>query len=92
MIARIAFWLLLYSTFAIVAAYLLGAVWGAGAETMRLAAGDARGTSLQEAVIKVVAYSPGPTGIIGFAAIFWGLRMRQGPPPSGASQESTESK
>jgi len=73
--SRIAFWLLLYSALAIIAAYVLGAVWGAGNETMPLAAGGARGTALQEAVIKVVAYSSGPTGIIAFALVFWGLRM-----------------
>jgi (hydroxyamino)benzene mutase len=32
--SRVAFWLLAYSTFAILAAYVLGAVWGAGNETM----------------------------------------------------------
>ena len=35
----LAFWLLIYSSFAIVAAYLLGAIWGAGNSTMPLAAG-----------------------------------------------------
>lgn len=73
--SRTAFWLLLYSAFAIVAAYILGSVWGAGNETMPQAAGSAHGTGLQEMVIRVVAYSSGPTGIIAFALIFWGLRM-----------------
>src|SRR5262245_36367816 len=54
--SRIAFWLLVYSTFAILAAYVLGAWWGAGNETMPMAAGVAHGTYLQEVVIKVVAY------------------------------------
>ena len=72
---RAAFWLLVYSTFAILAAYVLGAYWGAGNETMPMAAGPARGSPIQEGVIKVVAYSSAPTGIVAFALIAWGLRM-----------------
>ena len=73
--SRIVFWLLVYSTFAILAAYMMGAVWGAGAETMRLAAGAAHGTSFQEIAIGVVAYSSAPTGLISFVLILWGLRV-----------------
>jgi len=73
--SRVAFWLLVYSTFAILAAYVLGAFWGAGNETMPMAAGAAHGSSLQEGVIRVVAYSSAPTGIVSFALILWGLRM-----------------
>jgi len=72
---RIAFWLLVYSTFAILAAYVLGAFWGAGSETMPMAAGAAHGSSVQENAIKFVAYSSAPTGIVSFGLIFWGLRM-----------------
>jgi len=74
--ARIAFWLLAYSTFAILAAYLLAAIWGAGNGTMPLAAGSAHGSAFQEAVIKAVAYSSAPTGLASFALILWGLRLR----------------
>src|SRR5262245_4943909 len=49
--SRIAFWLLVYSTFAILAAYVAGAFWGAGNETMPMAAGAAHGTAIQEGVI-----------------------------------------
>ena len=77
--SRVAFWLLVYSTFAILGAYLLGAFWGAGNETIPLAAGVAHGNQLQESVIKVVAYSSAPTGIISFALILWGLRMPKTP-------------
>jgi hydroxylaminobenzene mutase len=73
--SRVAFYFLIYSSFAIMAAYLLGAIWGAGNTTMTLAAGPAHGTDAQEAVIKVVAYSSAPTGIISFALILWGLRI-----------------
>jgi hydroxylaminobenzene mutase len=73
--SRIAFWTLIYSTFAILAAYVLAAVWGVGTEAMPLAAGGARGSALQEAVIKIVAYSSAPTGLASFALILWGLRI-----------------
>jgi hydroxylaminobenzene mutase len=73
--SRIAFWLLIYSAFAILAAYVMAAAWGAGNETMRLAAGSAHGSAFQEAVIRDVAYSSAPTGLISFALILWGLRI-----------------
>jgi hypothetical protein len=73
--SRIAFWFLIYSALAIDAAYLMAAVWGAGNETMRLAAGAAHGSAFQEAAIMVAAYSSAPTGIISFALILWGLRI-----------------
>jgi hydroxylaminobenzene mutase len=73
--SRIAFYLLVYSTFAILAAYVLGAFWGAGNGTMPLAAGAAHGSAMQESVIKVVGYSSAPTGIVSFVLILWSLRM-----------------
>jgi hydroxylaminobenzene mutase len=77
--SRVAFWLLVYSTFAILAAYLLAAFWGAGNEALPLAAGAAHGSRFQEGTIRVVAYSSAPTGIISFALILWGLRMPERP-------------
>ena len=71
----IAFWSLIYSAVSIVAAYGLAGVWGAGNSTIPLAAATAHGTALQEAMIKVVAYSSAPTGILAFALIAWGLRL-----------------
>ena len=76
--SRAAFWLLVYSTFAILAAYVLGALWGAGNGTMPMAAGVAHGSPTQEGVIRVVAYSSAPTGIVSFALILWGLRIPSG--------------
>lgn len=72
--SSIAFWLLIYSTFAILAAYMMASVWGAGNETIPLAAGPSHGSAFQETIIKVVAYSSAPTGILSFVLIFWGLR------------------
>jgi hypothetical protein len=73
--SRIAFWFLVYSAFAILAAYALAAVWEAGNETMPLAAGPAHGSAFKEGVIKSVAYSSAPTGLISLALILWGLRI-----------------
>jgi hypothetical protein len=70
----ITFWLLIYSTFAILAAYLMASVWGAGNETIPMAAGSTQ-SALEETVIKIVAYSSAPTGIISFVLILWGLRL-----------------
>ncbi len=81
--SRIAFWLLLYSTFAILAAYVMAAAVGAGNQTMPLAAGAAQGSTFQEAVIKGMAYSSAPTGLISFALILWGLRMDHAQPKNG---------
>lgn len=81
--SRIAFWLLIYSAFAILAAYVMASAWGAGNETMRLAAGAAHGSSFQEAVIKGAAYSSAPTGLTSFALILWGLRIGAGEPKAG---------
>jgi (hydroxyamino)benzene mutase len=72
--ARIAFWFLIYSSLVTIASFLLAAVWSAGNTIIPLAAGDARGSGIQEAVIMIVAYSAAPTGITAFALILWGLR------------------
>ena len=78
--SRVAFWFLIYSDFATMVAFMMAGVWGAGNSIMPLAAGAAHGSNLQEAAISVVAYSAGPTGIVSFALILWGLRI-QTPPP-----------
>lgn len=72
--SRIAFWFLIYSGLAITAAFIIAAVWGASKSTMPLAGAPA-GTSIQELVIVIVAYSSAPTGIVSFALILWGLRL-----------------
>jgi (hydroxyamino)benzene mutase len=70
---RIAFWFFIYAAFAILVAYLLGAIWGAGSETMSLGGGTAHGSAFQEGTIRLVAYSCAPTGLISFALVLWGL-------------------
>jgi hydroxylaminobenzene mutase len=73
-LSRIGFGLLVYSNLAILGAYSLAALWGAGNETIPLAAGAAHGGWLQEGLIKYLAYSSAPTGIVSFAIVLWGLR------------------
>ena len=45
-----------------------------GLSAHSLAAGPAHGSDVQELVIKIVAYSSAPTGIISFALVLWDLR------------------
>jgi len=72
--ALTAFALHIYSSAAIIAAYVLAALWGAGAETMSQAAAGYHGTAQQEMVIRMAAFSSAPTGIVAFTLILWGLR------------------
>jgi hydroxylaminobenzene mutase len=69
--AQIAFWTLIYSTLAILAAYTIAAFWGVGIETIRLIGelphGLSQGSPFQEKFIKVLAYPSAPTGLIAFA-------------------------
>src|SRR5262245_42885137 len=56
---KVAFWCLIYSALAILAAYTVAAVWGVGIETIKLAGelphGLTRGSPLLETLIKVLA-------------------------------------
>jgi hydroxylaminobenzene mutase len=76
--SRAAFWLLVYAAASILAAYTTAAFWGVGVETIALAGelphGLSHGTAFQEIVIKVLAYSSAPTGLVSLALILWGLR------------------
>jgi hydroxylaminobenzene mutase len=76
---RVAFWCLIYGTFAILAAYTISAVWGVGNGTLRLVGelphGLSHGSPFQETFIAVLAYSSAPTGLASFALILWGLRI-----------------
>jgi hydroxylaminobenzene mutase len=69
MSSRLACWLLVYSALAILAAYTMAAIWGAGNMTLVLTAGTAHGSPFQETMIKVIAYSSAPTGIVSFGLI-----------------------
>jgi (hydroxyamino)benzene mutase len=73
--SRIAYWLFIYSTLATLIPYVLAAIWGAGNTTIPLAAGAARGTGVQEGVIKGILYSAAPAVLISLVLILWGLRL-----------------
>jgi hydroxylaminobenzene mutase len=73
--SRIAFWTYIYSSFATLVPFVLAAVWGAGNTTIPLAAGDARGSARQEAIINIVLYSAAAPFFISMALILWGLRI-----------------
>jgi hydroxylaminobenzene mutase len=73
--SRIAFWFLIYSTFATLVPFVMAALWGAGNSILPLAAGTAYGSAFQEAVITVVLYSAAPPILISLALILWGLRI-----------------
>jgi len=79
--SRVAFWCLIYSALAILAAYTFAAVWGVGNETIALMGelphGLHHGSAFQETFIKVLAYSSAPIGLIAFAMILWGLRTSE---------------
>lgn len=83
--AQVAFWCLVYSILAILAAYTVAAFWGTGIETISLMGelphGLVQGSLFQETFIKVLAYSSAPTGLAAFTLILWGLR-------SGARSEN----
>ena len=74
--SRIAFWTYIYSSLATLFPFVLAAVWGAGNTTMPLAAGAARGSAFQEAIISIVLYSAAPPFFISMALILWGLRTK----------------
>lgn len=74
----IAFWLSIYATFAVLAAYSFAAASGAGLETIRIIGelphGLHHGDLLEEDVVRVLAYSSAPAGLISYAIMAFGLR------------------
>jgi len=71
----IAFWTFLYSSFATLIPFVLAAIWGAGNTAMPMAAGAARGSAIQETIIKIIIYSAALPFFISMALILWGLRI-----------------
>jgi hydroxylaminobenzene mutase len=72
-VLTLAFWLVLYGTFANWLATLLAAVWGAGT-MMPMAAGDFKGSDGQELVITILLFSLSFAMIAVSALVLWGLR------------------
>lgn len=73
--SQIAYWTYIYSCFATLIPFIMAAAWGAGNTTIPQAAGNARGSALQEATIKTVIYSAAPPFFVSMALILRGLRM-----------------
>src|SRR5262249_25246205 len=71
---RIGFWLAIYGCFAAWTANLLAAVWGAGNTMLPIAAGQARGSGLQEGIIAVALRTAALSLIAVSMLILWGLR------------------
>ena len=71
---RLTFWLVVYQAVAAFLSNVLGAAWGAGNSIIPIAAGAARGSTVEEAVINIGLRSAGAALIIGLLLILWGLR------------------
>jgi branched-subunit amino acid permease len=72
--SRIGHVLAIYGCLAAWTANLFGAIWGAGNSMLPLAAGAARGSSIQEGVIRVLLMSAAPCLVTVAVLILWGLR------------------
>ena len=76
--SAIAFWLSVYATLAILAAYTFAAASGSGLETIHIVGeaphGLRQGDALQEAIVRILAYSSAPTGLVAYAIMAFGLR------------------
>jgi len=70
----IGFWLAGYSCFVSWAVTLLAGVWGAGSSMMPIAAGQARGSRVQEGIIATGLMTAAATLIALTILILWGLR------------------
>jgi len=72
--SRIAFWLAVYGCLAALSANVLAAVWGAGNSLLPMAAGQARGSDVQEGIIAMGLRSGAVSLIAAATLILWGLR------------------
>jgi hydroxylaminobenzene mutase len=82
--STVAYGCAILSAAAILAAYVAAAVLGVGGETLVLVGelphGLSRGSSGQEALIRLLAYISAPAGLIWLGLVLWGLRA---PPARG---------
>jgi len=81
--SRVGFWLAVYGCFAVWAPAVLGGVWGAGNVMMPIAAGQARGTAVQEGIIMAGLVTGAVAMVAVCVLILWGLR---GPTHEGESK------
>jgi (hydroxyamino)benzene mutase len=73
--SRVAFLLVIYGCLAAWLANLLGAIWAAGGSMVPFAAGQARGTPLQEFIIGIGLRSAAASLIVALLLMLWGLRL-----------------
>jgi hydroxylaminobenzene mutase len=76
--ARTAFWLAVYGCFAAWTANVLAGVWGAGNSMLPIAAGAARGSTLQEGIVAICLRTAAVSLISAVMLILWGLRTARG--------------
>ena len=69
----VAFWLIVYGTFANWLATTLSAVWGAGSPMMPIAGLGMTGSNAQELVIKLLLITLAIAMVAGVAMVIWGL-------------------
>lgn len=74
---RWAIGLMIYAMAANWLATLLAAVWGAGAETMPLAAGGRQATALQEGIVTALLASLSVAAVVGVVLVLIGLVQRR---------------
>lgn len=74
----LAFWLLVYQALAAFLSNVLAAAWGAGSSIIPIAAGAARGSRVEEAVVNLGLRSAGAALILGLILVLWGLRRAPG--------------
>ena len=72
--SRLGFYLVIYGCFAAWTANVLAGVWGAGNSMLPIAAGQARGSVLQEGIIAVGLRTAAVSLIAAVTLIAWGLR------------------
>lgn len=73
-VSRVGVLLAVYGCVAAWTANLAGAIWGAGHSMLPIAAGEARGSALQEGLIAVALRSAAVSLIAVAVLILWGLR------------------
>jgi hydroxylaminobenzene mutase len=82
-VSRVGVWLAVYGCFAPLIANMLAGIWGAGHTMLPMAAGQARGSALQESMIAVGLRTGGASLIALCIMVLWGLR----PPAVGQANE-----
>jgi hydroxylaminobenzene mutase len=73
--------LAIYGCVAAWTANVCGAAWGAGSPMLPMAAAGARGSALQEGVIRILLLTAAPSLIAMAVLILWGLRSPSGTGP-----------